>query len=583
MPLLTCFRINQEKYFYAALLEYRRQHLESYDYNSYRNDRLGQSSSDHQHLTQPMRQLQITNLSRYRTANAYGQNTPQFSVRGNEHLHSKHSFYEAPVASDHPLQTSNSQGVDVGETPAAQSPYPDPSKVPLRYRSRRARAIAYHQASLGVEPSTGVSLASSRVSTKAPTLSAQKQAGSLTVPGPAARYKRNVSFDHRRRPWNWHSNNSLREDSDLFDGHGSRSRSPTRRSNAPLVSSTPSNNVVRSAKEKTAAAVPGVLGSRNRDIDVEARKVSTELEKACEEAFFRSLITDDLHTSLTELGERRMTVTSTTPAQLSSTITSVNQNIFQNILNRPLPPTPFSSIRANTNEQYPETPGTYTTRELQAMRDRLKSRYVQQGVSTDQQFSDVLRQIDTLLPKVSDTTKPQSTSVPTNGFGLLSEEDLGDSLHVFPTELLGSGTNNGSFASWLRRAVTDPVHRKADSGVENKTIRMVEPSSPASPVSPASPASPAGWAPLNIRKISGSSGKQAEEPKHTYQNNCGHTAGIPVPSGKSKTFPPISSYTLSSFPPTLHFTNRVHKHGATLFEELENAVEPTSRQRQEPS
>jgi hypothetical protein len=241
-----------------------------------------------------------------------------------------------------------------------------------------------------------------------------------------------------------------------------------------------------------------------RDIEQEARKVSTELEKACEEAFFRSSISSSVRTSLTD---KNLPLVDTPPSSISNRSPYNPQNNanfdMDALKNRPLPPTPVTDKKVSL--QTIETPSTYTARELAEIRERLAARYAQDGAGNQKYFNDVLKQLDQLMmPSGWSKTQPEegkrTMSAPQQQIAALEELNF---LHVIPEE--GRFADAEEFTSkneksgrW-HRVVTEPQGRRDPvNKLTDQTIRLVHPSSPLS-TSPTPPA------PLKIRKPSSNS------------------------------------------------------------------------------
>jgi serine/threonine-protein kinase HSL1, negative regulator of Swe1 kinase len=79
-------RGNHEKYFYSALLKHREEHLENYAGIT----TIGYSASDYQHLKATIDPSQMPPLPIAERSKS------QYSILNDEHLHSIHSFHEAP-------------------------------------------------------------------------------------------------------------------------------------------------------------------------------------------------------------------------------------------------------------------------------------------------------------------------------------------------------------------------------------------------------------------------------------------------------------------------------------------------------
>ncbi|KAI7521127.1 hypothetical protein KC331_g19901, partial [Hortaea werneckii] len=197
------------------------------------------------------------------------------------------------------------------------------------------------------------------------------------------------------------------------------------------------------------------------------RKQSAELEKACDEAFFRSSV-GSTATGGTS-GTEKQSITETPPSSVSA---RGSGSLEHKAKPRPLPEIPKDSK---------DTPNTYLQRTLEETREKLAA-YKSGGDGDSAEFAEVMR----VLNEISSQTQPyqerRSFTAPEtrtpDHFGFLpviSEE--GD-----------QRTSKDGSANW-QRAVTSPLqHRERD----DNTIRVVPPSSPGT------------VAPLNVRKCTSS-------------------------------------------------------------------------------
>ena len=155
-------------------------------------------------------------------------------------------------------------------------------------------------------------------------------------------------------------------------------------------------------KKKGAADPPNPRTSKLKEhADLEARKVSAELGKVCDEAFWRHAKSSSLQTTPLQTSSVERTFVSTPPSSISrpSPRFGLKDPFFvsNSMRNRPLPPTPM----VTSSTLYPtETPVTYTTRELAGMRERLAIKYAREGTGNQKYFNDVLRQLDNLMKPV---------------------------------------------------------------------------------------------------------------------------------------------------------------------------------------
>ncbi|KAI6881079.1 hypothetical protein KC334_g16674 [Hortaea werneckii] len=198
------------------------------------------------------------------------------------------------------------------------------------------------------------------------------------------------------------------------------------------------------------------------------RKQSAELEKACDEAFFRSSV-GSTATGGTS-GTEKQSITETPPSSVSA---RGSGSLEHKAKPRPLPEIPKDSK---------DTPNTYLQRTLEETREKLAA-YKSGGDGDSAKFDEVMQ----LLNEISSQTQPyqerRSFTAPEtrtpDHFGFLpviSEE--GD-----------QRTSKDGSVNW-QRAVTSPLQHRQKG--DDNTIRVVPPSSPGT------------VAPLNVRKCTSS-------------------------------------------------------------------------------
>ncbi|RDI76961.1 hypothetical protein Vi05172_g13072 [Venturia inaequalis] len=518
---------NQEKYFYNAMLKYQAENLQDFQKNT---ADVGYSASDYQHSRPAMRHEAMPSESDSRSTRSKS----TFSICGSEHLQSRHSFYEIPVseASYDPFRASRDP-VSKGKGDFANA-----TVRRVQSNSSRRTSLGNHGSSLRVEvlrrdsrrssqrvlrfSSTSVSLRGSpasrghvrgkRSSRSASRLSVGSSALVSSSPLTAIRRsdvrKRSVQFSHLRKSSTASALTSC-ADSSLSFSTPSRSSKQTKKSGHATRNSfpfavgpaLPQHSMIRSKKENPGGIMPTPRTRKARDIDQEARKVSSELEKACEEAFFRSSISSSGRGSV---AEKRVPQTETPRSSLSqrSPYEIQKDAFFDKIAQKPLPPTP--SMDTKTSLQTAETPGTYTAREMKDLRERLAARYEMEGTANDQQFNEVLNTLDVLMSPIAARMSGDSqraVSAPQPHHDYLEDSNF---LSVIPEE--GRYADNddpskhGKSTRWPHRAFTEPLGRSKQPINRHEypetTIRLVKPSSPVQPPPPQP------WAPLNIRKQS---------------------------------------------------------------------------------
>lgn len=478
------------------------------------------SASDHQHAKAVIDRNEMPPLPNTRSLS-------QYSILNNEHLMSAQSLYEAPPsdtsydpfrASRDPVIKASRQYMNVtvhrGTSNGNRALRP-----PSMQQSHRSSGPLRVEA-LKRESRVGSRRSTSSTSSRRPSshrLSATRPMGSRSSLGssvwassppvgtvkPNTMHKRAVNFSHLRRS----STASALTVQTSRDGR-SIDVSPDHRqslkrklngtdTNLSILASSPATKpqtAVRGRKETT-TELPARLRIRkprdpNQIVDREARKVSAELEKFCQEAFFRSSVgsTNRSSTSTDKqpslIDTPATSVTQTSPATVNKPSTVSNSAVS----NRPLPPLP----------NVKETPKTFTARELAETRKRIAARFAESDIDNADYFKDVLAHLDSLLPSQANTgsravTAPLPISKTLDDPGYLpaiSEEERFEDIKDGEPEC-------DSILAWTGgRAVTEPVGLKAGTGKHDfehdlNTIRLVDPSSP-SPI-----------APLNIRKASG--------------------------------------------------------------------------------
>jgi hypothetical protein len=475
-----------------ALSIYQDEQLDDLDTSPDRS-RMIPSNSDYHHFVRG----RLTNRGHHRS-------TSKFSVYHEEHLASKHSFFddlptEAGYDPSHlsrqlsispsrnPLHDSTVRRHQIGRT-AKSSLRVEALKRQNSKRvsalSKRSRASVSHL-SVGSKHSRTLSLASTA------------SLGKLSpVPVATRRHKRNVSFNHLHRasPVGERSGRGVvdlpRCDSQVLPSSPEQSEL-----NIPSSPPVYAGNV--GFGDRTLLAPHARNRGLKKVIDLEARKASNELSKVCEEAFNnRSSISEK---SCRSSGSEPHLNGETPPSSISNGSVHPQRKstkLDPSILNRPLPPVPQDPTTPSPN---PETPGTYTARELRAVRQRLANRYAQESPTNQHFYNDVMRQLDNLMPGESQPDHHQLLSIPLGHSFLGSSSDF---LQAIPEESRGQNSDEllpGSNETAIRH-YNGPARDKTSKNQDLLTIRIVEPSSPSSP-------SP--WAPLNIRKASGASNQSS--------------------------------------------------------------------------
>ncbi|KAK1024600.1 serine/threonine-protein kinase gin4, partial [Friedmanniomyces endolithicus] len=225
----------------------------------------------------------------------------------------------------------------------------------------------------------------------------------------------------------------------------------------------------------------------NQHMRSEIRKHSAELEKACEEAFFRSSVGSSL-TAGTSTGEPQSPV-DTPPSSVSAS--SQQPFMVHKSISRPLPALPR------------DTPNTYLTRTLEETREKLAA-YKTAGEETHSaKFDEVLQMLEKIMP--AGTTPPAKDKRVFTAPEARTPDHLGGFLPVISEESDNQRSSRDGTLNW--RSVTAPVQRQKQP--EDKTIRVVQPSSPG-PV-----------APLNVRKRSNGSEASDETQRRLTSQRSG--------------------------------------------------------------
>ena len=425
-----------------------------------------------------------------------------YSILNNEHMYSKHSFYESPAseASYDPFRASRQPilpdraahlNVTVHQMNSNGSRNLRPSTALGHHTGSSLRVQALRNSKRGstVSRSSSKYTTPSQRSVYAHSVSRSSLASSHWPSSPPviARAggigRRGVSFSYLHR----RGSNATASTAD----HGVVSCTPNRSferrresigsyGSSHRSSAINSSSVVRARSRASANTAPRLRvrkpDSPSKYIQSEARKVSTELGKVMEEAFNRSSMCSSVRT-IHSCRDGTFSNYDTPPTSFSnrdsggSTIATPNTKTV--LTSRPLPPIPK------------ETPNTYLHRKLVETRDDIARRLTEDNDST-KHFTEVLEHLDRLIVPPADSKRV--VSAPTR-----SPEHIVP-LHVIPEEVkVDSGAGFETTHSPHYRAVTDPVRPQARRAVTaQETIRVVD-------------QSPNCIAPLNIRKRSGAS------------------------------------------------------------------------------
>lgn len=335
---------------------------------------------------------------------------------------------------------------------------------------------------------------------------------SVVIARKSTSYKRNVSFVHNRKRSFSGRHPRLRSQEhhtspftlqERFFRDQSQSHAKTIETSISLSTSMRETSrskdllVVRSRKSPVnehAARKPRVASHYWKD---DARKVSVEMEKLCDDAFNRSPIASSIPTPRTEAtGNRFSQNTYSSPATsfsvhedpvpVSVARHSKARQIEVNYQLRPLPLPPATERRMDS-----EHLGSYTQRELAKTRDLLKKRAAEATMSPGY-LDEVIAHLDRLMQPSAirlheEERRAVSTPDPNSG---ISRKDTFEQIME---------KNNIGF-----RSASEPSKRQNANHTQS-TIRVVDSPSGLKPISPVKP--------LTIRKKSESSTPSAGSPR----------------------------------------------------------------------
>lgn len=339
---------------------------------------------------------------------------------------------------------------------------------------------------------------------------------SVVIARKSTSYKRNVSFVHNRKRSFSGRHPRLRSQEhhtspftlqERFFRDQSQSQSHAKINGVSSIS--PSNNtmketplsedipVVRSRKspvKEHAAKKPRVASHYWKD---DARKVSVEMEKLCDDAFNRSPIASSIPTPRTEAtGNRFSQNTYSSPATsfsvhedqvpVSVTRHSKARQIEVDYQNRPLPLPPATDRQMDS-----EHLGSYTQRELAKTRDLLKKRAAEATMSPGY-LDEVIAHLDRLMQPSTvrlHEEEQRAVSTPDPNSGIPRKDTFEQIMEK----------NNIGF-----RSASEPSKRQKTDHTQS-TIRVVDSSDGLKPISPVKP--------LTIRKKSESSTPSVGSPR----------------------------------------------------------------------
>jgi serine/threonine-protein kinase HSL1 (negative regulator of Swe1 kinase) len=509
---LTNRDINQEKVFYAALMKHREENLDNYEGDT---ESMGYSASDYHH-SQPPRPSDVPPLP----LDMQHRSQSQYSILNDEHLRPSHSFIEPPpsISSYDPYRASRDPIIGRGDREEFVNVIVHRNNSSSTRKASISRSL-HHPNSLRVEMFKQGNKGSSNYSSSSLTRSGRSRGSirrsslskhSLTSSAwpssppiiasmrPSDLHKRGVSFSHVRRtsaasalPSQDSTQLATPATPQLPDSiKERRAVRMTSSLNVPTPSPTAHlQQTVRSRKDKALALeTPRIkirkpVDTPTQNMRSDIRKHSVELEKACQEAFFRDSVGSSL-TAKTPISEKASLYD--TPPSSVSRKSPVFDRLQSLPASRPLPDLPLK-----------DTPNTYLQRTLGEAREKLAA-YRAGGEDNTARFDEVMKMLETILPETG-TPEKRLVSAPE----ARTPDHLGGYMPIISEESDQRSSRDG-MGNW--RSVTAPTpldraHEKRQERLpEDKTIRVVPASSPAT------------VAPLNVRKRSTSSDDDLRTP-----------------------------------------------------------------------
>ena len=565
MLIIESFRPNHEKILYTKLLRFREEQLENYDgppmdysMSDYHHNHPPQQVAK---CSSTRASLQVSRTSKRQSQySLLHPDKPIVRKSVSQSLHRRSSVAETEESYD-PYRPSRTQigkahpdkmRVTVLRDASQQSARKPSTRIKSRESTKNAPtariqdvgddysiastppAAKMHSAGASQFQRLAVSRRISRGSSRVTMASRRSNASnsSAVMARKSTSYKRNVSFVHnRRRPFSsphprlrsqeYHIQQFTLQERFLRDQARAQTQSHNhdQEEDKKLTSSPPSSRfplgeipepeavpILRSRKNpmgdlEDPAGKKARMGSHHfRD---EARKVSTEMEKLCDEAFNKIPVSSSVTTpGTTYTGNRDSTNTYET-YRSSTTSFSVHEDpvpvggirqrkpreVSLSYQERPLPKPPATERRLGT-----EHLGSYTQRELAKARDLLKKRAAEADMAPGY-LDEVIAHLDRLMQPSSiriydEERRAVSTPDPNPG---MSRKDT--------FEQILEKSNIGF------RSASEPTKKNKTS--RGQTVRLVDSTSGLVPISPVKP--------LTIRKRSESSTPSAGSPQQITQ------------------------------------------------------------------
>ncbi|EMC94698.1 hypothetical protein BAUCODRAFT_558349 [Baudoinia panamericana UAMH 10762] len=496
---------NQEKLFYAALVKHKEEQYENF---AGYGDNMEYSTSDYHH-SQPPRAADAPPLP------AAQRTQSQYSILNDEHLRRTHSFVEPPpsVSSYDPYRASRTPFVNSGgeyinvtlhrhgsaSTRKASMQrslrHPNGLRVEMLKNGTR-RASKESSSSLPRSQRSRASVQRSSNSRNSITSSPWPSSPPIIAIRPSDNYKRGVSFSHLRRTSTTSALTSLPSTKAtpatprLLGNNGDMKTLRALEAGQPGAATSPTVQAAHAVRSRKERAVPIDLPkikvrrpeSTNKHMRSEIRKHSAELEKACEEAFYRSSVGSNLSVNTT--ATEKQSPLDTPPSSISAYCSS-SQPPPTRPATRPLPDVPK------------DTPNTYLTKTLEETREKLAAYKPSNEDGNIAKFDEVMRMLDNIMPSGRQQTPPLAEKRMFTAPDARTPDHLGGFLPVISEESDNQRSSRDG-ANW-HRSVTAPVHNVHKPG--GRTIRAVPPSSPGV------------VAPLNVRNRSSGS-EASDETQH---------------------------------------------------------------------
>ena len=555
---LTIDRANLEKYFYSALHKHREEALENYVGGS---DTLSTSASDYHHGKAHLDPASLPPLP----AAAYKRTKSSLSIMIDEPTR------ERPTAATRKSSTSPSERSYDPYRSSKNAIVGDKENYTVRvhrdgskYTRQTSAALNVKTNSLRVDTlrkeqnrlSTGSSSVRSRRTSPSPIPAARRSISRSSIvssvypsspPGsivvrPSSAHRRGVDFSHVRRSSTVSALSAPRSPSRPSLSPTPRNSAGARATNSPARLRNPSSSA--DASHSSSASPPPPVEellatlekakmrkskTHSQVIDSEARKISVELEKFCEQAFNRE-----------STASSYMTTNATTTHPPSANDTPPSSISYRPSSGSTQGVTTPDRPSWSRSDSLRDTPNAYLASRLAAARREIAERFANdRSASQNHTYRDVLASLDNLLSREKEAVQADSRRVvsdpsPNSGpLPMITEERA-------LTDEAGSVRHSSGNASSDIRTSRPKAHQdQAPKPDPVSTIRVIEPSSP-----------PPTVAPLNIRKVaSPPSPKPSSSQIPAYSNSAAlryYDKIEPQPQFSSRRMPPIPP------PPTLH-------------------------------